>query len=83
MFVEVDIAATFDTLHRRAVTSYTACARTYLGQLTDMRNRLKRWSTNTDCTIDEAEVDLIITINVTDKTVTNSKRELKKAILIK
>ena len=77
--VEVSVAATFDILQGRAETSYTARARAYLGQITDVRNRLKRWATHTNGTNDDADVDLVITINVDTNEVSNSKRMLKTA----
>ena len=58
---DIEVAATVDNiLHGRAATNYTALARNYLGQVTDIRNRLKRWATQDDAASESAELDLVL-----------------------
>jgi hypothetical protein len=77
--VDQDVAATFDLLHRRAATSHTAIAKQYLGQLCDIKNRIRRWTTSDDDTVSEQDIDITVSINTIAKTVSNGKRLIKSS----
>ena len=60
---ETCVANTFDILHRRAATSYTAYAQKYIGRIQDLRSRLRRWSTDEDQKYADTSPDILITFN--------------------
>ena len=71
------VGSTFDSLHKRAATSYTATTQKFIGRIQAQRNKFKRWTTTSDGKTTETNPDLTVTLKEETKTVTGLRREIK------
>ena len=74
---QTSVASAFDVLHKRAATSYTAYAQKYIGRIQDMRNRIRRWSTEEDARSADTDTSSMITFNTFNYTITGLQRTVK------